>query len=49
MKKLAYLLIVFFIANSALAQENDYDYTSESIWGINKNSASGLIGLLDSN
>ena len=44
MKKLAYLLIVFFIANSALAQENDYDYTSESIWGINKNSASGLIG-----
>jgi hypothetical protein len=26
------------------AQGNDYDYTSESIWGINKNSASGLIG-----
>lgn len=28
----------------ALAQENDYDYTVEKIWGINKNTASGLIG-----
>jgi len=27
-----------------MAQDNDYDYTSELIWGINKNSSSGLIG-----
>jgi len=31
-------------SGAAFAQGNDYDYTSESIWGINKNSASGLIG-----
>ncbi len=39
--------IVFFLLIASLgvqAQENDYDYTSEAIWGINKNSASGLIG-----
>lgn len=44
MKKLALLSIIVLLANISLAQENDYDYTSEAIWGINKNSASGLIG-----
>ena len=32
------------VSTSLLAQENDYDYTVETIWGINKNTASGLIG-----
>lgn len=32
------------ISGAGYTQGNDYDYTSESIWGINKNSASGLIG-----
>lgn len=31
-------------ASFVRAQENDYDYTTETIWGINKNTASGLIG-----
>jgi len=45
MKKLVVLFLIFFMGTGFLyAQENDYDYTSESIWGINKNSASGLIG-----
>lgn len=34
-----------FICSSALAQTQDsYEYNSEFIWGINKNSSSGLIG-----
>jgi hypothetical protein len=37
-------LVLVLAAGMANAQGNDYDYTSESIWGINKNSASGLIG-----
>jgi len=37
-------LIVILTLGTAIAQGNDYDYTSEAIWGINKNSASGLIG-----
>ena len=35
---------MFLIGSNALAQENDYDYTTEKIFGINKNTASGLIG-----
>ncbi len=41
---LIYILVFTLGISCAFAQENDYDYTSESIWGINKNSASGLIG-----
>jgi hypothetical protein len=37
-------LVLVLTAGMTNAQGNDYDYTSESIWGINKNSASGLIG-----
>jgi hypothetical protein len=45
MKKLLTVFFIVVMSGSYLyAQENDYDYTSESIWGINKNSASGLIG-----
>ena len=45
MKRCAVLVLtIFFLGGAAFAQENDYDYTSEAIWGINKNSASGLIG-----
>ena len=45
MKKIIVIfLLVILVAEQTYAQENDYDYTSESIWGINKNSASGLIG-----
>lgn len=45
MKKiLGIFLIITLTTGAGYAQGNDYDYTSESIWGINKNSASGLIG-----
>lgn len=45
MKKIIVIfLLAILVAEQTFAQENDYDYTSESIWGINKNSASGLIG-----
>ena len=45
MKKLIGIsLIIMLTSGAGFAQGNDYDYTSESIWGINKNSASGLIG-----
>jgi hypothetical protein len=45
MKKLiGSFLIIMLVSGAGYAQGNDYDYTSESIWGINKNSASGLIG-----
>jgi len=44
MKKLALIIVFGLLANLTFAQENNYDYTSEAIWGINKNSASGLIG-----
>lgn len=37
-------LVITLTSGSIYGQGNDYDYTSESIWGINKNSASGLIG-----
>ena len=44
MKKLVIIVVVLLSVNLGFAQENDYDYTSETIWGINKNSSSGLIG-----
>jgi len=45
MKKIiGIFLVITFTSGSIYAQENDYDYTSESIWGITKNSSSGLIG-----
>jgi len=45
MKKLTGIFLIIMLASGAgYAQGNDYDYTSETIWGINKNSASGLIG-----
>jgi hypothetical protein len=38
-------ILAGFICGSALAQTQDtYEYNSEFIWGINKNSSSGLIG-----
>jgi len=43
-KVLSVVLLIFISITFSNAQENDYDYTSEAIWGINKNSASGLIG-----
>ncbi len=43
-KTLVIFLLTIIIGGQSYAQENDYDYTSETIWGINKNSASGLIG-----
>ncbi|CAN5400886.1 hypothetical protein BH23BAC1_BH23BAC1_21320 [soil metagenome] len=37
--------IIFIVDAEALAQDTeDYEYTSEFIWGINKNTNSGLIG-----
>jgi hypothetical protein len=45
MKKITGIIfIVFMTSGMVWAQENDYDYTNESIWGITKNSSSGLIG-----
>lgn len=43
-KTIVIFLLAILVGEQSFAQENDYDYTSESIWGINKNSASGLIG-----
>lgn len=44
MKKLVLVMVMVSFFGAAQAQENNYEYTTESIWGINKNSASGLIG-----
>ena len=45
MNKIIGIFLIMSITSGAIyAQGNDYDYTSEAIWGINKNSASGLIG-----
>lgn len=45
MKKIIGIFLVITLAASvSYAQGNDYSYTSESIWGVSKNSASGLIG-----
>ena len=38
------VLVMVLSANMLKAQENDYDYSTETIWGINKNTSSGLIG-----
>lgn len=43
-KTLVIFLLTLIFGGQTYAQENDYDYTSETIWGINKNSSSGLIG-----
>ena len=43
--KIAAILLVFVSGLSAMAQTQDsYDYTSEFIWGVNKNTSGGLIG-----
>ena len=42
-RKAGFLILILLTAQS-YAQENDYEYTVENIWGINKNTASGLIG-----
>jgi hypothetical protein len=48
MKQVLNLVLVFFMMSgvgSAFAQTQDsYEYNSEFTWGINKNSAGGLIG-----
>jgi len=45
MNKIIGIFLIMSITSGAIyAQGNDYDYTSEAIWGINKNSSSGLIG-----
>lgn len=44
MKKLLVVGLLGIMANVSLAQDKDFDYTIEKIWGINKNSSSGLIG-----
>jgi len=43
----AFLLLLIFIAGfqlQAQIAEEDYEYTNEFIWGINKNTRGGLIG-----
>lgn len=44
MKRVTLVFIMIIVSSAVFAQKNNYDYTTESIWGINKNSASGLIG-----
>lgn len=44
MKKVILVFVMISISCAGFAQKNNYEYTTESIWGINKNSASGLIG-----
>lgn len=36
--------LIFCLSNSVHAQDEEYDYTSEIIWGVNKNTNGGLIG-----
>ena len=43
-KLIVSVLSIGLLALPAKAQENDYEYSVESIWGVNKNTASGLIG-----
>ena len=38
------LLLLSFAFTSAAQENNDYEYKSEIIWGINKNTNGGLIG-----
>ncbi|MGE0587759.1 MAG: hypothetical protein AB7O48_04240 [Cyclobacteriaceae bacterium] len=43
--KIAISIIIFFSACPLMAQTQDsYDYNSEFIWGVNKNTSGGLIG-----
>ena len=45
LKKFAPFLLCLFLASTAYAQTSeDYDYTREFIWGVNKNTNGGLIG-----
>ncbi len=44
MKQVIIVVSFLILSSTVVAQENDYDYTSENIWGINKNTSSGLIG-----
>ena len=45
LKKAVFVSFFFLLfIGGVVAQENDYDYTREFIWGINKNSRGGLIG-----
>lgn len=45
MKKFAPLLFCLFLASTAYAQTSeDYEYTREFVWGVNKNTNGGLIG-----
>lgn len=43
-KKLYIISFVIAIASNSYAQEDIDDYNSEFVWGINKNTAGGLIG-----
>ncbi len=38
------VFVIFSISGMSIAQEGGYDYIKETRWGINKNTASGLIG-----
>jgi len=38
------LIVILGLPLTTSAQENDYDYGSEFLWGINKNTSGGLIG-----
>jgi hypothetical protein len=44
MKQVIIVVSFLILSSTVVAQDNDYDYTSENIWGINKNTSSGLIG-----
>ena len=45
MKKFVPILFCLFLASSAYAQTSeDYEYTREFVWGVNKNTNGGLIG-----
>jgi hypothetical protein len=44
MKQVIFVVSFLILSSTLVAQDNDYDYTSENIWGINKNTSSGLIG-----
>jgi hypothetical protein len=45
MRVICFLIVFSFMAHHVAAQTRDsYDYNREFIWGINKNSSSGIIG-----
>lgn len=43
-KLISTIVAIFFVVTSFGQTQDSYDYTSEFIWGINKNSSGGLIG-----